>query len=146
MAHAQADISRLQEAFRRIGLATSCGQVIPRLWFAAILASIQSALVRSSEIVKDHDVDRGWTESSQLQVVGDHELIIWGMAPLKRKAVRRLAVLLLLLLWPREEEPTGKAVFSDSTELCKRECREASALLATKHPEQGLPRPSKILV
>ena len=38
--------------------------------FAAVLASIRSALVCPSEIVKDHGVDRGWAESGQLQVVG----------------------------------------------------------------------------
>ena len=76
VAHAQTNISRLQEAFHRIGFATSRGQEIPRLWFAAILASVRSALVCSSQKVEDHDVDSGGAESSQLQVAGDHELVI----------------------------------------------------------------------
>ena len=63
VAHAQTNISRLQETFHRIGFATTRGQEIPGLWFAAVLARIRSAWVCSSQVIEDHDVDSGWAET-----------------------------------------------------------------------------------
>ena len=59
VAHAHTNISSLQESLYRICLAARSGKEIPRLWFATILASVRPTLVGSSEVVKEHDIDRG---------------------------------------------------------------------------------------
>ena len=56
--HAHTNISSLQESLYRICFAARSGKEIPRLWFATILAGVIPTLVGSSDVVKEHDVDR----------------------------------------------------------------------------------------
>ena len=146
VAHAQTNISRLQATFHRIGFASTRWQDIPGLWFAAVLARIRSALVCSSQVIEEHDVDRGWAETGQFQVVRNHELIIWSMAPLQRKALCCLTVLLLFLLWPREEEAARCTVFQAVQNCAIMDVEKRLHCPQQESPQQGLPRPTELLI
>ena len=146
MAHAHTNISRLQETFHRVCFPTSRRQDIPRLWFAAVLARIRSALVCSSQVVEYHGVDRGWAETGQLQVVRSHELIIWSMAPLQRKALCCLTILLLCLLWLRAEEAARGTVFQAVQKCAGMNVQMRLHCPQQESPQQCLPWPLEILI
>ena len=57
MCHAQTHISALQKPLHWIGLSSICLEVIPWLWFSTLLASIAAALVGTTVVVEEHDID-----------------------------------------------------------------------------------------
>ena len=101
--HAQADVSRLQIPFHCISNFSWHLRlhVKPRLGFAAVLAGIAPALVRTPDKIEEDNVHGSWAESCQLQVVRYHKLIIWSMSTLQCDALRAFIILLLWLLRPR---------------------------------------------
>ena len=103
-AHGHADVSALQEPFHGIRFASGGLHVEPRFRLAGVLASVKPSLVCPSQIIQGHDVDSGRAEESELQIVRHNELIVRSVPSPKSQSLRRLAVLLLLLLWPKKEE------------------------------------------
>ena len=64
MCHVQTNISALQIPLDWIGFSSIRLEVIPRLWFSTVLASIAAALVGTTVVVEEHDIDGAWAEGS----------------------------------------------------------------------------------
>ena len=148
VAHRHADVPALQKPLRWIRFA-SCGfHVEPEFWLAGVLASVEPSLVRSSKIIEGHDIHRGRAEKSELQIVRHQEVIVGRMPSAQSQSLCRLAVLLLLLLWPREEE----AARSPEQRLARVSQRDrevqaqsSSAFMGASFPATcGLPAPSSL--
>ena len=80
------------------------------LRLGSVLGRIQPCLVRALGRVERQHIHSRRAEHGQLEVMGHDPLIILRQPSPKRHAVGVLIVLLLGLLWPREEEPARSTV------------------------------------
>ena len=106
VAHAQADIARLQISLYRIRLSSwrRRFQEIPGLWFSAVLTRVAPALVCAAHVIEEEHIHCRGAERSKFEVMRHHELVIGTVPPLEGQSFCLLIILLLRLFLPREEE------------------------------------------
>ena len=78
VAHAQTNISSLQESLYMICPTASSGQNISSLRFPTAVPSVIPTLIGVSDVVKEHDIDHGWAGESLPEIVLHVILVIWG--------------------------------------------------------------------
>ena len=110
--HGRADVSCLEEPLCGIRLSARVLrlQIVPWLWLAAVFAGVRSALASAANEVEDGHIHGAGAEGRQLQIVGNYELVVRSMASAQGNPLRGLAILLLCLFLPGEEEAAVAAV------------------------------------
>ena len=74
-AHAYPDGSALQPIFETVLL---CLHEVPLLWLAGVFGRVGSRVVCSMQRIKRHDIDARRREHSEVDVVRDNKLIVFG--------------------------------------------------------------------
>ena len=84
---------------------------IPLLRLARVLRGVCPGVISATLWVERHHVDTAGTEHRKVEVVGYDELVIFGKTSLQGHALRVLAVALMRLVRPGEEESALSPVF-----------------------------------